>query len=68
MRMLAYAMHGDGFHSKGQLPVGQVLYSYDISLPGEDKASCTSKFEEQCGKDDIYDKHKPMHRHTYYSS
>ena len=25
-------------------------------LPGEDKASCTSK--EQCGRDDIYDKHK----------
>ena len=29
-------------------------------LPGEDKASCTSK--EQCGKDDTYDKHKNMHR------
>ena len=27
-----------------------------LGLPGEDKASCTSK--EQCGKDDIYDKHK----------
>ena len=34
-------------------------------LPGEDKASCTSK--EQCGKDDIYDKHKNMHGHPYYS-
>ena len=35
-------------------------------LPGEDKASCTSK--EQCGRDDIYDKNKNMHRHPDYSS
>ena len=35
-------------------------------LPGEDKASCTSK--EHCGRDDIYDKHKKMHRHPDYSS
>ena len=47
------------------LAVDLLALHANLELPGEDKASCTSK--EQCSKDDIYDKQK-MHRHSCYSS
>ena len=55
--------HDDDIHIWSMIPTGFLElvivpnpWATGIQLPGEDKASCTNK--EQCGRDDIYDKHK----------